>query len=186
MMANEDFFSGLDASVPSSGGGAASSLGLTDYTSAASGVIGGLGDAFSSYEAGQGAKSEASADRQAAALAGTDILYEKENVTLQQTAQQRQLAKTQGKAAAAIAGSGFTTDSGSAYDIFSENAQQGALAHGVMGMQGLITESGYAAQQQAYLAKATAADTAASAADAGVMGGVLKGAMAVAPLLLAL
>lgn len=177
---------GLSSDEVSGGGGAASSLGLTDYTSAIGGLAGGVGDAFSSYQTMQGAQHEAAADRQAAALAGLDISYEKESVSLQQTAQQRQLLKTEGKAQAAIGADNFSTGSGSAYDIMKENAQQGALAHGIMGIQGLITESGYAAQQQAYLGKAQAADAAAKAAEGGIFGGILKGAMAVAPLLLLL
>jgi hypothetical protein len=43
---------------------------------------------------------------------------------------------------ASTAGSGFQA-SGSSLDILRDSASQGAIAHAVLGQQGLITEAGY-------------------------------------------
>ena len=63
-----------------------------------------------------------------------------------------------------MAGAGFA-ESGSALDLLRDSASQGALAHAVIGQQGLITEAGYEQQRQSYQIMQGAANDAGNAAD---------------------
>jgi hypothetical protein len=95
-------------------------------------------------------------------LAGQNEQFTQMSTAIKEAQQSRQIAQAQGATAAAVGGAGFAA-SGSALDIMRSNAQQGALQQAVTSQQGLITEAGYAEQQQSYNLMAGAANTAAAA-----------------------
>jgi hypothetical protein len=78
----------------------------------------------------------------AAALAAQNEQYTKESTTIKEAQQARSLTLAQGGIQANQAGGGFAM-SGSSLDILRDSAGQGAIAHAVIGQQGLITEAGY-------------------------------------------
>lgn len=132
----------------SSGGGGMGSLG--GYASAAGNLLGGIGQ----YAGGM---AQASSDAGAAkrSVVATQLKLRQ---------QERQGFMLTGKAQAAIGAQGWAAESGSAASILRSNAQQLAMDHGIMQMQGSELESQYL--------------TAASKAKAGAMGGLIKAGIA--------
>jgi hypothetical protein len=106
---------------------------------------------------------------EAAAYAGQEEQFAKESTALKVAGESRDLLLAQGRTSAAVAGAGLA-ESGSALDILRENAQQGALQQAVTGQQGLITEAGFAEQQQSYLTMAQVAGNAAKSANLAAVG----------------
>ena len=106
---------------------------------------------------------------EAAGYAGQEEQFAKESTALKVAGESRDLLLAQGRTSAAVAGAGLA-ESGSALDILRTNAQQGALQQAVTNRQGLITESGYAEQQQSYQTMATVAGNAAKAANTAAVG----------------
>lgn len=128
------------------------------------------GNAVSDIFAGFGDLDKAKADEleqgqysEAAAYAGQEGQFAQESTALKVAGESRDLLLAQGRTSAAVAGAGLT-ESGSALDILSSNARQGALQQAVTNQQGLITEAGYGEQQQSYLTMATVAGNAAKSA----------------------
>jgi len=103
-------------------------------------------------------------------IANQDVRLEETATAIKEAQQQRQFEQTLGTQAAQVAGNGFG-GSGSALDILRSSVQQGALAHATIATQGMINESSYQQQANAYGGEANAAR---SAADAAMLGGVLK------------
>jgi hypothetical protein len=135
----------------------------------------------------------------AGSLALKNEAYTKTSTAIQQMQQDRNTTLQIGGQQNALAGSGFA-NSGSGLDILADSASQGALAHAVLGQQGLITEAGYDEQSQSYklmsdTAKQTAAseedmanqtkDASETAAIGDFAGSLMKGAAAVATLTVA-
>lgn len=150
------------------------------------------GGAVSDLFAAAGDQAKAAGDRSeaqdyglASDLAGQNDQYTQTSTAIKEAQQQRQVTQALGTTSADVAGAGFSA-SGSALDIMRDSASQGALAHAVLGQQGLITEAGYQEQQQAYTNMQGAANAAASAEDTAAMGADItagiKGAASIATL----
>lgn len=91
----------------------------------------------------------------AANLAKENAAYTTQNTRIQEYQQQRQETQTIGAQQAAEGAAGFGVG-GSAFYLMRDSANQGALAKGMIGLQGAITEAGYTEQAQAFT---TMADT---------------------------
>jgi hypothetical protein len=85
----------------------------------------------------------------AANLANENAAYTAQSTRIQQYQQQRQETQTIGSQKAAVSGAGFG-EGGSAFYLMKSSANQGALASGVIGMQGAINEAGYQEQAQSF------------------------------------
>lgn len=117
-----------------------------------------VNDLFSS----QGSAAAANSYTGAAALATQNAQLTAESTRIQEAQTARQVSMTLGTQEADVAGAGFT-ESGSALDLLSSSAQQGALAKALVNTQGAINENSYAAQAGAYTAEAKSANEASSA-----------------------
>lgn len=132
----------------------------------------GVSDIFSGFGDLDKAKADELEQQQyseAAAYAGQEEQVAKESTAIKVAGESRDLLLGQGRTTAAVAGAGLA-QSGSALDILSSNARQGALQQAVTGQQGLITEAGFAEQQQSYLTMATVAGNAAKSANLAAVG----------------
>jgi dsDNA-binding SOS-regulon protein len=146
-----------------------------------------FGGAASDLFAAQGDKSkqqfdysEASNYELGANLADQNAKFTETSTAIKEAQQQRELTMSMGQTTADVAGAGFSA-SGSALDIMRDSASQGALAHAVLGQQGLITEAGYKEQADSYNAMATAATQAGNAeGNAAVGSEVTSGIKAIA------
>src|SRR5262249_14319456 len=137
-----------DFGIGKGGGGGSSFGGLSFGGNTDSGVRGAANGIFSGFRGEDKAQSAAAGkggDQEAAGLADLNEKYTETATAIKQAQQQRSLELSQGSTEAAVAGSGFEA-SGSALDLLRDSAQQGALAHQVLGYQGLITEAGYKQQ----------------------------------------
>lgn len=85
----------------------------------------------------------------AAELAQKNSAYTDQSTRVQQSQLDRQVTQAIGGQAASVGGAGFAS-SGSALDIMRDSAQQGALAHGVLAQQGVITEEGFDEQAKSF------------------------------------
>ncbi len=95
-------------------------------------------------------------------LATENANFTAQSTRIQQFQQQRQETQTIGAQKAAEGGAGFSSG-GSAFYLMRDSANQGALATGVIGMQGAINEAGYREQASAFGTMATVGrETAAS------------------------
>lgn len=112
---------------------------------------------------------------QAEDIAQSDVELEKAATGIKEAQQQRQFEQTIGSQQAQIGGAGFGA-SGTAMDLFRSSTQQGALAHATIATQGLVNENSYQQQANAFGAEASAAR---AAAQAGLVGGIIKGVEAV-------
>ncbi len=191
-VAGEDFTGG--------GGGSSSSFNFGAGVSVAGDVLGGFG----AFEAGQ---STAAADRAKARGFGLESTaytqaagYAQGNVDLAEEAKaiknyqtMRHVAAVEGSQKAAVGGAGFA-ESGTALSLLKDSAAQGALASGLVNVQGEIQAQGYRAQQasdlalsnEALNAQAAAKHAASAAEDQGIfglIGGIAKGGIAALPLL---
>lgn len=188
---NDNILGGAKGDLLNSGGGGGGSSGSIfsgmnwgQIAGGAGDVISGLGSAFSSYQAMQGAKAEASTYAQAAELAGQDVMFQEESTNIQKVQARREELKSFGATRAEVGGAGFSTESSTAQDILGMSASQGALTQAMIGVQGAIKETGYRQQQIAYLGEEQAAKAAAKSAEGGMFGGILKAAAGVAMMLL--
>lgn len=91
----------------------------------------------------------------AAVLAQQNEAFTAQSTRIQQAQSDRNVTLAIGGQQASVAGAGFA-NSGSAADIMRDSAQQGALARGVLGQQGAITEAGYEEQAKSFQTMATA------------------------------
>src|SRR6202165_1402864 len=126
---------------------------------------GGVSDIF----AAQGDKAKAQYDFAegksyglAAGLAAQNEEFTATSTAIKEAQQQREAMMTLGGQQADVAGAGFAA-SGSALDLLRDSASQGALAHAVIGQQGLITEAGYNEQAASYKIMQGAANDAGNA-----------------------
>lgn len=135
-----------------------------------SGELGGIGQGVSDLFGAIGQFEEAGAYNTAASYATQNAEISKESTAIQQTQLSRQLYQVQGAEQADVAGGGFK-QSGSAIDVFRSNAQQGSLAHQLLGRQGIINENSYLAAAAQYKAMAQASN---SAGIGGILGGIFS------------
>lgn len=182
-MAKDNTNSSADKGAsPSSGGSALTGFG--PYLGAAGDLVSGLGSAYSSYEAMAGAKAEAGTYREAAALSRQNIQLTEQSVAIEREQQSRQQNLVIGQQRAAVGANSFSLESGSAVDLMAASRSQGAIQRSLISLNGTTKELGYEQQAQAYDAQAQAADAAAKSAEGGIFAGIMKGVLAVAPLLL--
>lgn len=166
-----------------------SSATFSDIGGAVSDIFGGQAQSDALLSTAKGATLEAKNYGMAADLAGKNEQYTEESTALQTLQQERTNYQAYSGAQSDIAGAGFR-ESGSGLYILQDNARQGQLAISTLQKQGLITEEGYREQaasyqnlQQAALYQAAADRKAAEKArEGGILGGILKGAAAVATL----
>lgn len=85
----------------------------------------------------------------ASGLARQNEAYTEQSTRLQQYQLNRQVTQAIGGQQASVAGAGFAS-SGSALDIMRDSASQGALAHGTLAQQGVITEAGFEEQAKSF------------------------------------
>lgn len=151
-------------------------------------AAGAVGDLF----AAQGDKAKADFDFAeskeyglASDLATQNEKFTEVSTSIKEAQQQRELLSKQGGVEASVAGAGFA-ESGSAIDILRDSAAQGALAHAVLGQQGLIQEAGYKEQAQSYQLMSGAANEAGNAENQAAEGAEItagiKGAASIATL----
>ena len=125
-------------------------------------VINDLGGAANDLFSSQGNAAQATDFQGAATLATQNAALAAASTRIQETQTARTISQTLGTQAADVAGAGFT-ESGSALDLLSSSAQQGALAKALINVQGAINENSYAAQAGAYSGEAAAANEASTA-----------------------
>ena len=130
----------------------------------------GLGSAVSSIFGGIGDFEEASGYGKAAGYADQQAGYAKLSTGIQETQTARQIYQVAGATESAAGGNNMSL-SGSAQDVLRGNTQQGTLQRSLVGLQGLITETGYKAQAASDRAMANAAQM---AGVGGIAGGVLS------------
>jgi len=152
------------------GTGAWSSLGGGWSVSGVAGVAGDIGGAVQDLTSMAGDASAEGNYTTAEGIANQDVRLEETATAIKEAQQQRQFEQTIGTQTAQVAGQGFGA-SGSALDLLRSSVQQGALAHATIATQGLINESSYQQQANAYAGEANAAK---SAENAALVGGVLK------------
>lgn len=149
---------------------------FSDLGGAASDIFAGFGDQAKA----QGDFAEAQNYDLASNLATQNESYAATSTNIKEAQQQRELTMTLGGQKADVAGGGFA-ESGSSLDMLRDSASQGALAHQVIGQQGLITEAGYQEQAQSYQTMATAATAAGNAENkASVFSDITGGIKAIA------
>ena len=153
----------------------------------AAGSISDLFNAYGDYEKGRGDLAEAQNYGIAADLANKNAAFTATSTAIKLAQSQRNIYQSLSSTQAEAAGAGLK-ESGSVKDILADSAQQGELQKQVLQQQGYITEAGYKEQAQSYQNMAAAEREAASASDVAGIGstvtGVIKGAAALAPLLL--
>lgn len=139
---------------------------------AASGAFSSFGTAASDLFAAQNDQTTAAADTAAAGLFGQAATQAAQNAQIseasgkfQQVQTARQVSMVQGTAAATAAGGGLRL-SGSVAAIMRSNAQQGAVANQLIGLQTGINVNSYMEQSEADKAEQTQALGAAAAAEA--------------------
>ena len=159
----------------------------TDTFSNLGGAVQDLFGGFADFTKGAGAAAEAKQYGMAEKLAKQNAEFEQESTAIRVMQQDRTTYQMTGGAQADVAAAGFS-NSGSSLDILRSNAQQGALASAVLEKQGAITTAGYQEQAKSYGIMQKAAKAQESSDFLGgigsFLGGALKGAAAVAPLLL--
>lgn len=104
----------------------------------------------------QGDLAEADNYDLAADLALKNQQYTATSTRVQQAQSDRAIYQAIGGQRAQVAGAGFAS-SGTALDLMRDSASQGALARGVLGQQGAITEAGFKEQQDSYKTMSAAA-----------------------------
>lgn len=139
-------------------------------------VGGGLLDLVGGFEKAAGYDLEASAYEKGAEAAGTNILYSQEATAIRQYQQIRKAFTQVGAEEAALAGNELSSG-GSGLYLLRSSVQQGALASGLIGLQGAVEQAGYRAQQQS---DTLLAEQAKSAAGSSVLGGIASGIMGIA------
>ena len=200
---------------------AGGSAGGSDFGAIAGAGLGGLGSIFQGIGGNIAAQGQASADRaiargdlaaeagyraesqaysEAAGFSRGNVQLAAESTLIQQYQQQRALAQSLGKTTAELGAAGLSSG-GSGLDILRSSMAQGALARGLIGVQGSVEENAYAAQAVSEVglskqaeAAATTAQTAADAARAqasaaggagalGILGGIVGAASKIIPFL---
>lgn len=159
----------------------------SSFSPSVGGAVGAIGSIFQGISGNIAAQGQASADRstaagdlataqgyeaesqaysEAAGYAAGNVTLAEESKAIQQYQQQRSLSLSLGRTRAQLAGAGLTSG-GSGLDILRASAAQGALAKGLIGVQGEIQAQGYRAQSAAdTLLSEQATDAATSAQDA--------------------
>lgn len=115
-----------------------------------------FGGAVSDLFAAKGATASAGSYEEAAAIARQNALIARQATNIKEEQESRQIFKTIGAQKAQVGGAGFA-ESGSALDLLSDSASQGALTKALTAEQGAITENSYAEQAGLYMGMARSA-----------------------------
>lgn len=148
-------------SDPSSGTGGGFGASFGSIVSGIGGLVNGIAGGVGQLGSAAGDQAEAQAFQvesqqyktqqqqytEAAGYAAGEIPVEAELTKIQQFQSARQLAQTQGTLQAQAGAQGLNYASGSAAQLVRANAQQGALAQGLIGVQGAQQEQVYRAQE---------------------------------------
>ena len=156
---------------PSFGGGVFGGSdfgGLSGVAKGVSGLVGGIFDS-QSYAAQQQSYTEA------AGIADENARLEEESTQVKEYQEQRKIDRTLGSQKAAVAASNFG-EHGTALYLLSDSARQGALAKGMIGVQGQIEENAY--REQAAKARGEAA-AASAASSKSMVGGLFSAASSI-------
>jgi len=167
--------------TPASSGGGGGSSGFSNLGAdigAVGSIAGGISGYLSSQATASGLESQSRAYTLAAGYAAGDVNIAEEMKAIKAYQTQRKVNTVAGSLSAGLGGAGFTSG-GSGLSLMRENMQQGALATGMVNVQGEQVAQGYRAQQAADAGLASqAAEAASAASSAGTMdliGGFLKG-----------
>jgi hypothetical protein len=109
----------------------------------------------------QGDLAEASNYDAASTLALQNEAFTAQSTRVQQMQLGRQVTQTIGGQGAGVAAAGFSSG-GTALNLMRDSASQGALARGVLGQQGAITEAGFDEQAKSFTTMANAGRTTAA------------------------
>lgn len=115
----------------------------------------------------------------AASLAEQNKQFAEQSTAIKEVQADRELYKSLGATTADVTGAGLSL-SGSALDILRDSASQGALTHGVLAQQGLISEAGYEEQAKSYQNMAQAAQVAIDAEKKASTGSFIAGGLKLA------
>jgi hypothetical protein len=132
--------------------------------------FGSIGAGIQDFFQAAGAKDEANSYAEAATLASQEAEFTKENTAVQNAQADRQVMMTIGGQKTQVAAAGFT-GGGSNLALLKSSAQQAALGHQMITLQGGINEAAYAEQAKAYTNMKDAEQT---AFNGDVAGGVLN------------
>lgn len=133
-------------------------------------IAGGIGDLFQAT----GDRLEAKNYEEAQHLALINKQFTKSSTAIEQQQAGRQIAQTIGAQEAGVGGTGFA-ETGSAMSLLRSSAQQGALAHQTIAVNGLLAETSEQAQADAYGNMAKAAKNAATGDTVAGIGGIIGG-----------
>lgn len=139
-------------------------------------VGGDIGGAVSDIFGAIGDEQAASAYEKEAQIAGQEAQISQTSAAIQGAQMARAVTQAVGTEAAGTEAAGFTMG-GNASDLMRQSLQQGALAKSLIAQQGAINTLGFQQQEQAAQGKAAASKTAGAG---GFLGGLVKGASAVA------
>lgn len=161
----------------------------TDFSSglgAAGALAGGIGTYIADEYKSEGYEQESKAYTQAAGYAAGNVQLSEEGTAIKAYQTQRAVNQAIAKQEAGVAGAGFA-NSGSAQYLLRSSLSQGALAGGLVDVQGAAQKEGYLAQQAADLNLAkqarTSAEAASVAGDIGLVGGLIGAAAKIVPLI---
>ena len=129
-----------------------------------------LGSGINDFFQAAGAAAEGKEYGYAAQLASQEAEFTKESTAVQNAQASRQVMMTVGAQKAGVSATGFT-QSGSALSLLKASAQQAALGHQMITMQGGINEAAYQEQAKAYT---TMKEAAYSAENGDIVGGILN------------
>ena len=129
-----------------------------------------LGSGVNDFFQAAGAGHEATSYAMAATLASQEAEFTKESTAVQNAQASRQVMMTIGTQKAGVGATGFT-QSGSALQLLRSSAQQAALGHQMITLQGGINEAAYKEQAQAYTQMKEAAY---NAQNGDIAGGILN------------
>ncbi len=149
-------------------------------------IVGGIAGYYAGQAKAGGLRAESRAYTEAAGFASGNVQLAEESKAIKDYLTQRQVLSAEGKQIADVGGAGFA-ESGSALSLLRESAAQGALATGLVNVQGEIQAQGYRAQAANDISLASQAKSAAGAAEdagtAALIGGIFKAGAAVVPFL---
>jgi hypothetical protein len=135
-----------------------------------------LGGAASDLFGAAGSRKAAGSYGEAASIAEQNAIIAENSTKIKETQLNRQIYQTLGVQKSDVAGSGLS-ESGSALDLLSSSAEQGALAKALATQQGAITVNSYKEQAAQFNSMA---DAASGTSTAQTIGGVIQIAGAIA------
>lgn len=143
-------------------------------------IAGAAGDLFGGFFEFKGKKAEAKAYKQAAAFALQNATLSQEAGEIKLAQAGRAIYKTLGAQQASVAAAGLT-GGGTADALLRSSVSQGALEKAIVNEQTQINVTGYKSQAAQFAGMAASAK---AAGKGGLLGGIFKAAVELAPLVL--